>query len=138
MRALVGPPAVRSAPLFWRCSAKRWEAAQFSCTQALSALVWRLPLTRQAIPYRQLSAPYRQGCGEALQRVAQGYVQAQHVYYPVPAQAVVRIEIDETRGKLYAYPRATPHRATASACVWIVVGKRLADGRAVRAIWRGE
>lgn len=142
MRARVRPlarrPAVLRAPTTWRCQTRQWTVQRFHCIQRSSSRVWQLPLRRRAVPYGMLSAPYRQGCREALQRAAKGYARVQHVYYPVPAHAVARIEMEERQGILYVYPRRRSSSSAAAACVWVVIGSRLVDGVAVRAIWRGE
>lgn len=55
------------------------------------------------------------------------------VYYPVPAHAVARMEIDERRGVLYVHPRPG-HIDADAACLWVVSGIQVADGRPVRAL----
>lgn len=125
----------RSAKLRWQCRAQQATIQRFRSRAVRSSVVWRLPIARYAVPLEQLTAEYRRQCREALQRAAKGYARVQSVYYPVPAHAVARIEIDERIGVLYVHPRS--ERADADvACLWVVSGVQVADGRPVRALFR--
>ncbi len=143
-----GQPAVRArvhllpkrvnsirANVRWRCRTQQVTVERFRCQQVRSSLVWRLPIARRAVPFGGLTAEYRRRCREALQRAAKGYARVQSVYYPVPAHAVARIEIDERLGVLYVHPRKG-RPDIAPACLWVVSGVQLADGHPVRAVLR--
>lgn len=138
VRPLTTRPALFRGQIGWHCEAPRWEAERSHCGQTRSTLAWRLPIARRAFAYGQLKAPYRQECQEALQRAAKGYAQVQYVYYPVPVQAVAHIEIDDQLGTLYVYPRQRQGQTAFPTSVWVVVGRRVSDGKAVRAVWRGK
>ncbi len=129
-RVSTGRVAVR-----WRSRARLVTIERFRCRDRRSSLVWRLPMTRRAVPFQSLAEEQRRQCQEALQRAAQGYARVQSVYYPVPAHAVARIEIDERRGVLYVHPRRGQSE-TAPACLWVVSGVQITDGRPVRAVLR--
>ncbi|GBC95761.1 hypothetical protein HRbin16_01555 [bacterium HR16] len=119
----------------WRCRTQQVTVERFRCQEVRSSLVWRLPIARRAVSFSGLTAEYRRRCREALQRAAKGYARVQSVYYPVPAHAVARIEIDERLGVLYVHPRKG-HPDTAPACLWVVSGVQVADGHPVRAVLR--
>lgn len=129
------PKRVKSirANVRWRCRAQQVSVERFRCQGVRSSLMWRLPIARRAVPFSGLTAKYRRRCREALQQAAKGYARVQSVYYPVPAHAVARIEIDERLGVLYAHPRKG-HQDTAPACLWVVSGVQVADGHPVRAV----
>lgn len=124
-----------SAGLQWRCRTQRFIVEQFRCPNKRSSLVWQLPIARRALPFGHLTEEHRRRCREALQRAAKGYASVQSVYYPVPAHAVARIEIDERVGVLYVHPRKG-RSDTAPACLWVVSGVQLVDGHPVRAVLR--
>jgi hypothetical protein len=135
VRLLPRQAQTRSAKLRWQCRAQQATIQRFRSRAVRSSLVWRLPIARYAVPFEQLRAEYRRQCREALQRAAKGYARVQSVYYPVPAHAVARIEIDERIGVLYVHPRS--ERADADvACLWVVSGMQVTDGRPVRALFR--
>lgn len=127
-------PTVRTG-VGWGCQARRITPERFQCRNVRSSLAWRLVITRRAVPFRSLAEEQRRQCQEALQRAAKGYVRVESVYYPVPAHAVARIEIDERRGVLYAYP-SRGRLETVPACLWVISGVHLIDGRPVRAVLR--
>lgn len=122
-----------SVKLRWRCRTQRATIQRFRCKEKSSSLVWRLPLARYAVPFEELKAEHRRQCREALQRAAKGYARVQSVYYPVPAHAVARLEIDERLGVLYVHPRPV-HADADAACLWVVSGMQMRDGRPVRAL----
>ncbi|MEJ5252365.1 MAG: hypothetical protein HPY54_02465 [Chthonomonadetes bacterium] len=128
----VGTCAVQ---LRWRCLAQPLAVERFRCGNVSSSLVWRLPLSRRAVSFRQLNAEWRRRCVEALERAAKGYARVQSVYYPVPAHTVMRLEIDETLGVLYVYPRRGRNDMPPG-CLWVVCGTRVMDGQPVRAVLR--
>ncbi len=130
-----GLARTRAAKLRWRCRVQQATIRRFRTRALRSSQVWRLPIARYAVPFEQLSAEYRRQCREALQRAAKGYARVQSVYYPVPAHAVARIEIDERLGVLYAHPRSERTDGDA-VCLWVVWGVRVSDGRRVRALFR--
>ncbi len=135
VRLLPRQAQTRSAKLRWQCRAKQVTIQRFRSRAVRSSLVWHLPIARYAVPFEQLRTEHRRQCREALQRAAKGYARVQSVYYPVPAHAVARIEIDERIGVLYVHPRS--ERADADvACLWVVSGVQVADGRPVRALLR--
>lgn len=133
VRLLPRSAEVYPAKLRWRCGARQATIQRFRCRGVRSSLVWRLPIARYAVPFEGLSTDHRRQCREALQRAAKGYARVQSVYYPVPAHAVARIEIDERLGVLYVHPRKG-HADGEVACLWVVSGVHLADGRPVRAL----
>jgi hypothetical protein len=124
-----------AAVLRWRCRTQRIPLDRFRRRDRRSSLVWQLPITRHAVPFGCLTTEHRRRCREALQQAARGYVRVQSVYYPVPAHAVARIEIDERLGVLYVHPRQG-HSNVAPACLWVVSGVQMADGRPVRAVFK--
>jgi len=136
VRLLPKRVASRTAPAGWRCRARRVTVERFRCRSMSSSLAWRLPVARYALPVERLPLEHRRQCQDALQRVAKGYARVQSVYYPIPAHAVARIEIDERRGILYLHLRKGRAEGTAP-CLWVVSGQRLADEQPVRALLKG-
>ncbi|MGQ9542399.1 MAG: hypothetical protein ACUVTY_15130 [Armatimonadota bacterium] len=126
-----------SVNLRWRCQARSLTIERFGCREVASSLVWHLPMCRRAVPFGRLSTEHRLRCRKALQRAAKGYAHVQSVYYPVPAHAVARLEIDERLGVLYIYPRRG-RTDTPSGCLWVVSGVQVPDGRPVRAVLRAS
>ncbi len=135
VRLLPNRVGTRHAQLRWRCRAQPLAVERFRCRSVPSSLVWRLPLSRRAVPFRQLSAEWRRRCGEVLDKAAKGYARVQSVYYPVPAHMVVRLELDERLGVLYVYP-CRGRNDTPPGCLWVVCGTRVMDGQPVRAVLR--
>ncbi|GIV15246.1 MAG: hypothetical protein KatS3mg022_0681 [Armatimonadota bacterium] len=131
------PKQVRtvSAGLQWRCRTQQVTVERFRCRSVYSSLAWQLPIARRALCFEHLAAEHRRQCRDALQRAAKGYARVQSVYYPVPAHAVARLEIDERVGVLYVHPRKG-RSDVVPACLWVVSGVQLVDGRAVRAVLR--
>ncbi|GIV21635.1 MAG: hypothetical protein KatS3mg023_3386 [Armatimonadota bacterium] len=122
-----------SVQLRWHCRAQRATIQRFHCRERRSSRIWRVPMVRHAVPFERFRAEHRRLCREALQRAAKGYARVESVYYPVPAHAVARMEIDERRGVLYVHPRPG-HIDADAACLWVVSGIQVADGRPVRAL----
>ncbi len=135
IRLLPRRAQVVRAEVRWRCRPQWVNIERFGCRSIRSSLVKRLPITRRAVPFRWLTEDQRRLCQQALQRTATGYVRVESVYYPVPAHAIARIEIDERRGVLYVHPRKG-RSESAPACLWVVSGVQVADGRPVRAVLR--
>lgn len=123
------------ARLRWRCGAQPLAIERFRCRSVPSSLVWQFPISRRAVSFEVLDAEHRRRCGNALQRAAKGYARVQNVYYPVPAHALARLEIDERLGALYVYIRRGP-MTTPPGCLWVVSGVRVQDGYPVRAVLR--
>lgn len=123
--------------LWWHCRARSLTIERFICRDIASPLVWKLPMYRRAVPFGCLSTEHRLQCREALQQAAKGYAHVQSVFYPVPAHAVARLEIDERLGVLYIYPRRV-RTDTPSGSLWVVSGVRMLDGRPVRAVLRAS
>lgn len=126
-----------SVNLRWHCRTRSLAIERFGCRDVASSLVWRLPMHRRAVPFGCLNTEHRLQCREALQRAAKGYAHVQSVYYPVPAHAVARLEIDERLGVLYVYP-CRRRTDTPFGCLWVVSGVRVSDGRPVRAVLRAS
>lgn len=126
-----------SVNLRWHSRARSLAIEGFGCRDVASSLVWQLPMHRRAVPFGYLNTEHRLQCREALQRAAKGYAHVQSVYYPVPAHAVARLEIDERHGVLYVYP-CRRRTETPLGCLWVVSGVRVSDGRPVRAVLRAS
>lgn len=126
---------VHHAGLQWRTRQHHLALNRPYCQSRASSLVWRLPIARRRVSPGQLAPELRQTCIEALERSAKGYAKLQSVYYPVPAHAVRRIEVDDRCGVLYVFPRTVRPSETPS-CLWVVSGVRLTDGRSIRAALR--
>jgi hypothetical protein len=92
-------------------------------------------MVRYALPVEGLPEAYRRQCQEALQRTAKGCARVRSVYYPVPAHAVARLEIDERLGVLYVHLRGS-RADSEDACIWVVSGVRLEDNRPVHAVMK--
>lgn len=135
VRLLPKRVAAAQARVTWNCRARRITPGRFQCQSVRSSLAWQLLITRRALAFRSLPEERRRVCQEALQRAAQGYVQVRSVYYPVPAHSVARIEVDERRGVLYIHP-GRGRLDAAPACLWVISGVQLLDGRPVRAVLR--
>ena len=133
VRLLPRRTEVYAEKLSWACQTRRAIIQRFRCRGLRSSLVWQLPIARYAVPVERLSTDHRRQCRDALHRAAKGYARVQSVYYPVPAHAVARIEIDERLGVLYMHPRKGNVNGEAT-CLWVVSGVHLADGRPVRAL----
>lgn len=135
VRLLPNRARTLAAQLQWHCQAQPLTIERFRCRSVPSSLVWRLPISRRAVPFSALSAEHRRRCGDALQRAAKGYARVQSVYYPVPAHAVAQLEIDERLGVLYVYIRRGSANQSPG-CLWVVSGRRVPDGYPVRAVLR--